>query len=55
MKICPINHEDTLIDEFVGYGLSAVGFLFQISGRFGVSSVDVLGCIVCVWSVGSSV
>jgi len=29
-----LNHKETMLDEFVGWGLAALGFLFQISFGF---------------------
>lgn len=34
MKIYEINHEDTYLDELVGYGIAALGLLFQLSTGF---------------------
>lgn len=35
MKIVTINHEDTVIDEIVGYSLTFIGVFFQL--RYGFS------------------
>lgn len=34
MKILELNHEDTFLDEIVGYGVAFLGFWFQISYGF---------------------
>eukprot|EP00560_Eucampia_antarctica_P001570 CAMPEP_0197831668 /NCGR_PEP_ID=MMETSP1437-20131217/11465_1 /TAXON_ID=49252 ORGANISM="Eucampia antarctica, Strain CCMP1452" /NCGR_SAMPLE_ID=MMETSP1437 /ASSEMBLY_ACC=CAM_ASM_001096 /LENGTH=315 /DNA_ID=CAMNT_0043434687 /DNA_START=114 /DNA_END=1061 /DNA_ORIENTATION=+ len=35
-KFIPANHEETNIDEFLAYGMAALGFLFQFSMNFAV-------------------
>ena len=30
MKFMDINHEDTYLDEVIGYGIAALGFLVQV-------------------------
>ena len=34
MNIVSINHEDTYLDEVVGYALATLGFLFQVRSHF---------------------
>jgi hypothetical protein len=36
MKIVEINHEETMLDEAVGYGLALVGLYFQLAFGFGL-------------------
>ena len=36
MNYVQINHEETLLDEAVGYGLALVGLFFQLSFGFGL-------------------
>jgi len=36
MKIVNINHEETYLDELVGYGLTALGLFFQLTFGFGL-------------------
>lgn len=36
MGYVQINHEETLLDEFVGYGLAILGLWFQLSFGFGL-------------------
>jgi hypothetical protein len=36
MKYINLKHEDTMIDEFAGYALAAVGLYFQLAFGFGL-------------------
>lgn len=36
MKYVQINHEETMLDEIVGYGLALVGLYFQLAFGFGL-------------------
>lgn len=36
MKYVSINHEETYLDEIVGYGLAALGLWFQLAFGFGL-------------------
>lgn len=36
MKYVQINHEESMLDEIVGYGLALVGLYFQLAFGFGL-------------------
>jgi hypothetical protein len=36
MKYVSINHEETYLDEIVGYGLALLGLYFQLAFNFGL-------------------
>lgn len=62
MKIIEIDHEETYLDEFVGYGLALLGIYFQLSLGFALPFIlrlilfpfSILEYLL-IWAVNSSV